>query len=119
MRFGILGGTFDPIHNAHLFIAESARVALNLDRVVFIPTGTPPHKLSHRLAPAEDRFQMVSLAIDNNPAFGASRIEIDRKGPSYTLDTLTELRREFPKAEMFFLIGLDALAEIQSWRSPQ
>ena len=91
---GILGGTFDPIHIGHLAIAEEAREALGLERVLFVPAGLPPHKPDRRSRPAEDRLAMVRLAIAGNPAFALSRIELDRAGPSYTVDTLEALRDE-------------------------
>lgn len=115
MRLCVFGGTFDPIHHAHLFVAEDARAQFALDRVVFVPNGEPPHKSRGVQASAEDRFRMVQLAIEGNPAFAASRVEIDRVGPSYTVDTIRELRQEYPNAELFFLTGVDAVAEVQTW----
>src|ERR1043166_2886650 len=102
-KLGILGGAFDPIHNVHLFIAESAPVARNLDRILFIPTGVAHHKPTRKLAPAEDRCQMVARAIAGNPAFEISRLEIDREGPSYSVDTLATLEAQYPSSELFFM----------------
>ena len=90
---GVFGGTFDPIHLAHLAVAESARDSLGLERVLFIPAGVPPHKPGQAITPAVDRLAMVEAAIAGNPAFAASRIELDRPGPSYTVDTLDVARR--------------------------
>lgn len=115
MRIGILGGTFDPIHFAHLLVAEDARALLALDRVVFVPNGAPPHRGMRTSASAEDRLRMVELATAPNPAFEVSRIEVDREGPSYAIHTLEALQRERPGADLFFLTGVDALAEVGTW----
>lgn len=117
MRLGIMGGTFDPIHYAHLFIAEEARTRLELDRVLFVPNGMPPHKKDYEITPAGHRLAMVELATRDNPSFAASRSEIDRPGPSYTVDTLKQIHAEQPGAELFFITGMDAVAEILTWRS--
>ncbi len=116
MRIGIFGGTFDPIHNAHLFIAEEARVRMGLDHVIFVPNGTPPHKKPYEVTPAEHRFAMVDIAVRSNAAFSSSRIEIDRQGPSFAIDTLTFLASENIGAELFFITGYDAVAEIVTWK---
>jgi nicotinate-nucleotide adenylyltransferase len=116
-KIGILGGTFDPIHNAHLFIAEEARVCLGLERVIFIPNGDPPHK-PDGLTDAEHRFRMASLAIESNPHFEASRLEIERRGPSYAVHTLADLRAQNPDSELWYIIGVDALVEIRTWYRP-
>jgi nicotinate-nucleotide adenylyltransferase len=118
-RIGIMGGTFDPIHNAHLFIAEEARVRIGLDRVIFVPNGIPPHKKPYAVTSAEHRFAMVDLAVRSNPAFSSSRIEIDRPGPSYAVDTLSVLAEENPGADLFFITGYDAVAEIVTWKCHQ
>ncbi|MGC8669459.1 MAG: nicotinate-nucleotide adenylyltransferase [Chthonomonadales bacterium] len=118
MRLGILGGTFDPIHHAHLFIGEEARVRFGLDRVLFVPNRTPPHKCEPDLTPEAHRFAMVELAVASNPRFSASRVELDRPGPSYTVDTLRILKEEYPAAEFYFISGLDAVAEMGSWKEP-
>lgn len=118
MRLGILGGTFDPIHFAHLFVAEDACAAFRLDRVLFVPNRRPPHKLGAALAPAEERLAMVRLAVGGNPRFECCDVEMRREGPSYTVETLAQLQREYPGAELHFLIGLDAVLELASWRQP-
>ena len=110
MKVGIFGGTFNPIHVGHLLLAEQARDALKLDRVLFIPTGQPQHKPSVSLAPAAARLRMVQLAIRDHAAFAVSDIELARPGPSYAIDTVTALRRSLPKAELFLLIGQDMLS---------
>lgn len=111
-----MGGTFDPIHFAHLFIAEEARARFHLERVLFIPNHVPPHKRDYAVTPALHRFAMTRLATEPNPAFGCSDIEIQRPGPSYAVDTLTALKEQFPAADLFFITGLDAVTEILTWR---
>lgn len=118
MRLGVIGGTFDPIHNAHLFIAEEARVRFHLDKVIFVPNAVSPFKSDSAVSPPECRLEMTRLAIANNPAFEASRMEIDRPGPSYTADTLCALHETYPDAELFFITGADAAAEIETWYRP-
>jgi nicotinate-nucleotide adenylyltransferase len=116
MKIGILGGTFNPIHLAHLRIAEEARDHLQLDKVLFIPTATPPHKqLAGELA-FEHRLQMTHLAVADNPFFSVSDLEGKRGGVSYLIDTLRQLRELFPKDRLFFIMGSDSFAEISSWR---
>jgi len=123
LRVGILGGTFDPIHIAHLAVAEEARETLGLERVLFVPAGIPPHKRDHRITPAEDRLVMVLLAIADNPAFAASRMELDRDGPSYTVDTLAALRDERLAAgqspDLVLIVSAEAFADFASWREPR
>jgi nicotinate-nucleotide adenylyltransferase len=115
-RIGILGGSFDPIHVGHLVIAESARDQLRLDRVLFVPAASPPHKPHRTLAPAADRVAMARAAVRGNPAFEVSTIEIRRGGTSYTLDTLLELGAQLPRGtEMHFLVGADSALEIDTW----
>lgn len=116
MRLGILGGTFDPIHHGHLFIAQEAAAANRLDRVLFIPNGSPPHRKAHPEASAADRLEMVKLATQPNPLFGCSEMEIARQGPSYAVDTLAHLKHEHGDTQLFFITGADAIAEILSWR---
>lgn len=116
MRLGIMGGTFDPIHYGHLFVAEESRVRFQLSRVVFIPNGTPPHKQGCAVTSAQHRFAMTEIATASNPYFECSRIEMERSGPSYTIDTLERLHEEHPNAEMFTITGIDAIAEILTWR---
>lgn len=116
MRLGIMGGTFDPIHNGHLFIAEEARVTFRLNNVLFVPNGQPPHKLENGFTPGTVRYAMSLIATHTNRAFGCSPMEIDRTGPSYTIDTLKMLREQQPDAELFFISGVDAVADILSWK---
>lgn len=120
MRVGVLGGTFDPIHIGHLAAAEEVRVRLALERVVFVPAGLPPHKLHLDVTPTEHRLKMVQLAIADNPHFTLSRVDIDRFGPSYTVDTVELLRDEYgPEAELYFIMGSDSLAELLIWHQPE
>lgn len=119
VRLGVFGGTFDPVHMGHLIAAEDARAALQLDEVLFVPAGEPWFKSYRRITPARHRLAMVRLAIRDNRRFGVSDMEIRRDGPSYTIDTLAELRRERPDAELFVILGVDALREIDRWRQPR
>lgn len=119
MRIGVLGGTFDPIHYGHLVLAEEARVRLQLSRVLFAPARESPHKLGRPLTPAHHRLQMVRLAIASNPAFAASEVDLNRPGPSYTVDTLALLQAQLgPEAELYFLMGMDSLAGLLTWHRP-
>jgi nicotinate-nucleotide adenylyltransferase len=116
-RLGVLGGTFDPIHHGHLLQASEVASAFALDEVLFIPAGTPWQKGHRPVSPAADRFAMTAIATAGAPAFRASRVEVDRSGPSYTVDTVEELRRRRgPGAELFLIVGADSLAGIFSWR---
>ncbi len=110
MRLGIFGGTFNPIHLGHLILAETARETLRLDRVLFIPTGQPPHKPAKDLLPGPARVALLQAAIRDHPAFVVSDIELQREGPSYSIDTVRVLRRQLPQAKLFLLIGEDMLA---------
>ena len=122
-RVGILGGTFDPVHHGHLVVAEQVREALGLDRIVFVPAALPPHKLDEDLAPAVDRVAMVELAIAGNPALAVSQIELRRKGPSFTADTLGELADEAARQgvarDFYFILSAEALAGFRSWHEPE
>jgi len=119
-RVGLLGGTFNPIHNGHLAIARETREALELDRVVLIPTGDPPHKPQQGLAPARHRYEMVSLAIASDPRLALSDVEVRRPGKSYSIDTVRLLQTEYGKeTRLYFLIGLDAFLELSTWRDPE
>ena len=119
-RLGIMGGTFDPIHNGHLACAEQAREDLGLDVIVFIPTANPVFKRDQRIAPANERLAMCRAAIADNPYFDVSDIEIARGGDTYTIDTLRALRAHYPKnVELFFLTGADAIATVSKWRGAQ
>lgn len=119
-KVGVLGGTFDPIHIAHLIIAEECRFHLELDRVFFVPVGTPPHKLSKPVTDAEYRLTMVELAIASNPNFVLSRIDIDRRGPCYSVDTIELLQNELGvDVEIYFIIGADSLMDMPNWHNPK
>ncbi|SDG21426.1 nicotinate-nucleotide adenylyltransferase [Desulfosporosinus hippei] len=118
-RLGIMGGTFDPIHYGHLVAAEMARAEFKLSKVLFIPTGKPPHKDRRDVSDAKLRYEMVKLATEDNLAFGVSSLEIEREGPSYTVETLRVLRRTYPEHELYFITGSDALLEIFSWRESE
>jgi len=116
-RIGIVGGTFDPIHHGHLVAASEVADRFALDEVVFVPTGQPWQKTDVKVSPAEDRYLMTVIATASNPRFHVSRVDIDRPGPTYTVDTLRELRTVYgPEAELFFITGADALAKILSWK---
>ena len=115
-RVGIMGGTFNPIHNAHLMIAEAVREAFGLDRVLFIPAAHPPHKQGHKLASAYHRLMMVQLAVSSNPWFHVSRQELERSGPSYSLLTLQELHEQYDEeTEFYFITGSDTINELHTW----
>ena len=119
MRVGILGGTFNPIHLAHLRSAEEVREAQRLDEVLFIPSATPPHKRADGLMTAAHRLAMVRLAIRGNPHFRVSTLEVERRGRSYSVDTLRALHAQLPRAQFFFILGMDAFREITTWRDYQ
>lgn len=119
MRIGVFGGTFDPIHMGHLIVAEDARTALELDKVLFIPAGQPWFKSYRKITEAQHRLAMVRLAVEGNLSFGVTDIEIRRTGPSYTVDTLAELREQRPDAEFMVILGVDALREIDRWHQPR
>ncbi|WP_050796073.1 nicotinate-nucleotide adenylyltransferase [Parafrankia sp. EUN1f] len=116
MRLGVMGGTFDPVHNGHLVAASEVAALFDLDEVVFVPSGRPWQKADREVSAAEDRYLMTFLATAENPQFTVSRIDIERSGPTYTIDTLRHLRRTQPDAELFFITGADALAQIFTWR---
>jgi nicotinate-nucleotide adenylyltransferase len=115
VRLGVMGGTFDPIHNGHLVAASEAAAAFNLSEVIFVPTGEPWQK-SRKVTKSEDRYLMTVVATASNPRFKVSRVDIDRAGPTYTIDTLRELRTLHPDADLYFITGADAIAQILSWR---
>ncbi|KAB1118427.1 nicotinate-nucleotide adenylyltransferase [Micromonospora aurantiaca] len=116
-RVGIMGGTFDPIHHGHLVAASEVADRFGLDEVVFVPTGQPWQKAEEAVTPAEDRYLMTVIATASNPRFQVSRVDIDRGGPTYTVDTLRDLHAEYgPKAQLFFITGADALERILSWK---
>ena len=116
-RIGLMGGSFNPIHERHLAIAACALDEARLDRILFLPTGNPPHK-REGLADAEHRFEMTRLATLREPRFSASRMEVDRVGVTYTVDTLTQLHRQLPDAELFYIVGEDTLLDLVNWREP-
>jgi nicotinate-nucleotide adenylyltransferase len=118
VRIGVLGGTFDPVHLGHLVVAETAREAERLDRVLFVPAGRPWHRDRAPIASAADRLAMVEAAIAGNPGFAVSRVDIERAGPTYTVDTLEALLVQYPGARLIFLLGQDALAQLGNWRDP-
>lgn len=118
-RLGVMGGTFDPIHHGHLVAASEVAALFHLDEVVFVPTGQPWQKEHARVSPAEDRYLMTVIATASNPQFSVSRIDIDRGGRTYTLDTLRDLRAQHGDVDLFFITGADALAQIFSWRDAQ
>ncbi|MBI3741262.1 MAG: nicotinate-nucleotide adenylyltransferase [Chloroflexi bacterium] len=119
IKIGVLGGTFDPPHLGHLKIAEAAIEKLSLAEVMFAPAGQPPHKDLEKISSVEDRVEMVRLAIAGNPRFTLSRIDVDRAGPAFTVETLRMLRASFSdEIEIYFLMGLDSLAAILTWRAP-
>ncbi len=113
-RIGVMGGTFDPIHHGHLVAASEVAQSFDLDEVVFVPTGQPWQKSG--VSPSEHRYLMTVIATASNPRFTVSRVDIDRAGPTYTIDTLRELKNQRSDAELFFITGADALAQILSWR---
>jgi nicotinate-nucleotide adenylyltransferase len=116
-RIGVMGGTFDPIHHGHLVAASEVAQVFALDEVVFVPTGQPWQKDDRHVSPSEDRYLMTVIATASNPRFSVSRIDIDRGGPTFTIDTLRDLRAERgDEAELFFITGADALAQIMSWQ---
>jgi nicotinate-nucleotide adenylyltransferase len=125
-RIGVMGGTFDPIHNGHLVAASEVAHRFNLDEVIFVPTGRPWQKLGDEpeskkdvgrsVSPAEDRYLMTVIATASNPRFTVSRVDIERNGDTYTVDTLRDLRKVHPEAELFFITGADALESILSWQ---
>ena len=119
-HLGLFGGTFNPIHNGHLSIARRTQEALGLARILFIPTGDPPHKPDTDLAPAKDRCEMVRLAVASEPSFAVSDVEIRRPGKSYSVDTVRALQQEYGQRVRFsFLIGLDAFLDMPTWHQPE
>jgi len=118
MRIGILGGTFDPAHNGHIYLAKKACQRLSLDNIIFIPAYLPPHKKGVKVTPAKDRFNMLKLAIRGNKKFKISDMEIKRKGRSYSVETLRHLRKKYGrKTELFFMTGSDSLKELNKWKN--
>ncbi|RBP39559.1 nicotinate-nucleotide adenylyltransferase [Garciella nitratireducens] len=116
-KIGIMGGTFDPIHYGHLIASKWAKENFELDKVIFIPAGVPPHKKEREVLSAEHRYFMTLLATIDEPDFDVSTIEIDRQGPSYTIDTIKELQAYYKDIQIFFITGADAILEIHTWRN--
>lgn len=119
MRLGIFGGSFDPVHYGHLLLAEHCRETCRLDRMLFVPAATPPHKLAGPRAAAKHRLAMLELATAGHESFEVSTVEVDRGGVSYTVDTLSDLRERMPDAELLFLMGAESLVELPTWREPE
>src|SRR5689334_25357655 len=118
-RIGVMGGTFDPIHHGHLVAASEVQSWFDLDEVVFVPTGEPWQKHEQGVSPAEDRYLMTVIATASNPRFWVSRVDIDRHGPTYTIDTIRDIALQRPDAELYFITGADALAQILSWKDAE
>ena len=119
-RLGIVGGTFDPVHHGHLVAAEEALYQLDLDQVLFVPAGRPPHKPNRPISPAHHRLRMIELAIATKPTFTLSRVDVERPGLCYTVETLELLRAEWgPGPTFYFVVGADSLADIPTWYQPQ
>ncbi|HET6290494.1 MAG TPA: nicotinate-nucleotide adenylyltransferase [Amycolatopsis sp.] len=116
-RIGVMGGTFDPIHHGHLVAASEVQSRFALDEVIFVPTGQPWQKSDRVVTRAEDRYLMTVIATASNPVFSVSRVDIDRVGQTYTVDTLRDLRAEYPDDQLFFITGADALEQILTWRN--
>lgn len=118
-KIGVMGGTFNPVHAGHLMLAEWAREAAGLDQIIFMPAGHPYMKDTRRLLDGKERLHMVALAVEDNPAFTASGMEISREGYTYTCDTVEQLKKEHPDAEIYFIMGADCLYTIENWRDPE
>jgi nicotinate-nucleotide adenylyltransferase len=120
MKIGVLGGTFDPIHKGHLIVAEQGRLQLGLERVLFIPAGKPWLKTDRKVTPAAHRVKMVKLAIDSNPHFEVSTVEVDKQGASYSIDTMGALQQQLGSGvELYLLVGWDSLEELPLWKEPE
>ncbi len=117
--FGILGGTFDPIHFGHLVLAEKAREAFQLEKVIVVPAAIPPHKIGEVATEAQHRLKMVELAIEGSPWFEVSTVELEREGLSYSIDTIRELKKKFSDPEAALIMGFDSLLELHSWKNYQ
>ena len=118
-RIGLLGGTFDPIHLGHLIVAEEARTRLSLDRLLFVPSRQPWRKAGREIAHEADRLAMVRLAVEGNPGFEVSLVDLEREGPSYSVDTVCDVRATLsPEAELYFILGYDALMDLPHWHAP-
>ncbi|MEO6472409.1 MAG: nicotinate-nucleotide adenylyltransferase, partial [Aeromicrobium sp.] len=115
-RVGVMGGTFDPIHHGHLVAASEVQSWFDLDEVIFVPTGQPWQKADRAVSAAEDRYLMTVIATAANPRFAVSRVDIDRDGPTYTIDTLRDIKASLPDADLYFITGADAMAALLTWR---
>ncbi|NLJ78640.1 MAG: nicotinate-nucleotide adenylyltransferase [Tissierellia bacterium] len=115
-KIGIMGGTFDPIHNGHLILAEHSRINFGLDEVLFIPTGNPPHKDEDGISSDIHRYNMTLLAIETNPYFNISTMEMERQGNTYTIDTIRQLQEEYPSVDFYFILGSDSFSNIDRWK---
>lgn len=118
-RLGIFGGTFDPPHIAHLILAAEAYTQLNLDHLLWVLTPAPPHKHDRQITPLEDRLSMLRSAINDNPDFELSRVDIERQPPHYALDTVWSIRQKYPQAELYYLIGGDSLHDLHTWHKAE
>lgn len=116
MKVGIIGGTFDPIHHGHLILAEYSRIFFKLEEVIFIPAGTPPHKGKEGISSIGHRYHMTLLATNTNPYFTISTIEMERKGPNYTIETIKQLKKKNKDVDYYFILGEDSLKEIHTWK---
>lgn len=120
LKLGVLGGTFDPPHNGHILIAQYALTQLGLDQVLFAPTRLPPHKINNHITAVEHRLEMVRLAIADHPRFVLSRVDVDREGPTYTVDMLRLLHEQYgAETKLYFIMGMDSLANLLTWRAPE
>jgi nicotinate-nucleotide adenylyltransferase len=117
-RLGLMGGTFDPIHHGHLVAAEEARSALDLAKVLFVPAGSPWQKERDDVSAGDHRLAMTQLATEDNPSFDVSTIELDREGPTYTIDTLRAVHEQYPADDLYFITGADAISQILTWKDP-
>jgi nicotinate-nucleotide adenylyltransferase len=118
-KWGLLGGTFNPIHFGHLRLAEEVRENLSLKKIIFIPAGQPPHKKEKEIINVKHRFKMVEIAIKSNPYFSLSSAEVKRKGVSYSIETVSQFKKEYPQIDFYFLMGTDAFLEIATWREAE
>ncbi len=119
MRIGIFGGTFDPVHNAHLLLAEQCREQCNLDEIWLVPAGSPPHKETKGITTGKQRREMLDFAIAGHPAFVIKDLELHREGPSYTVETLRQLKDAHPDEEFFLIVGADSIRDLHTWRDPE
>ncbi len=119
MKIGIFGGTFDPPHIGHLVLADEAYIQLELDKLLWVLTPDPPHKQGQEISPAEQRLELVQAAILDNPNFELSRVELNRPGPHYAVDSVDLLQKQYPDAELYYIIGGDSLHDLPTWYHPQ